>query len=146
MLGLHKTFSGFLFEFAVSLNQPSNTFEATVNWVFLQLWHNTEWRIDIFPSYLACNLDCKKSMVLCKKSIKEVFRQIRANQWTLERICIVLDNIKEEYFVTCREHGQKTEDGKCRNAEDINREASWMTPVPPESVYESDCEEVEIPI
>ena len=108
------------------------------------MWHNTIWRTSILPTFLAAKIDCKKSLVLCKKSIIKVFEEIRANQYPLEQICwLLLGGIDEEYFVTCRDHGVRTEDGKCQNAERINRKQSGMHQS--ETEYESDCLEVGIP-
>jgi len=71
-------------------------------------------RISILPTFLAAKIDCKKSLVLCKKSIIKIFEERWANQYSLEQICwLLLGGIDEEYFVTCRDHGVRTEDGKC---------------------------------
>jgi hypothetical protein len=81
---------------------PENTFEATINWVFMELSHYTISRIGSFGyAKFANNKDCAKAMVLCQAQIWKEFRIARSMSWTLEQVCYIVERIPEEHFVCC---------------------------------------------
>lgn len=83
---------------------PKNTFEATINWVFCDLFMYTEDRIQSFGyALVAGDKDCAKRMVLCQAKILKEFRVARSASWTLEQTCYIVDRIPEEFFRHCRD-------------------------------------------
>lgn len=87
-----------------SLPAPENIFEATINWVFMNLFYHSKTRIRNFGyDKLAGDKDCAKAMVLCQAQIRKEFRVARSTSWSLEQTCYIVDRIPEEHFVHCRD-------------------------------------------
>lgn len=87
-----------------SLPAPDNVFEATINWVFMELFNYSERRIPAFGyGGLVGDKDSAKAAVLCRARLWKEFRVARSTSWTLEQICYIVDRIPEEHFLACRD-------------------------------------------
>ncbi|KAM0703923.1 hypothetical protein Q7P35_008929 [Cladosporium inversicolor] len=87
-----------------SLPAPDNTFEATINWIFMKLFHYSESRIQAFAcGQLAGDKDYAKATILCQTRVQKEFRVARSTSWTLEQVCYIVDRIPEEHFAACRD-------------------------------------------
>lgn len=92
-----------------SLPAPDNTFEATINWIFMKLFHYSESRIQAFAcGKLAGDKDYAKATILCQARVQKEFRVARSTSWTLEQVCYIVDRIPEEHFAACRDSCGKT--------------------------------------
>jgi len=118
--------------------KPVDTFDVTKRWALDTLWRNTEHRIEMFPTFSARSYNFRRRTVLCRKDIVAKFACICRRDLTIEQVIYVIDSIIEEYFVTDRDHGCKTHDGRSQNVVRIQEEA-WPDPPPR---YESDGETV----
>jgi hypothetical protein len=85
--------------------RPNDTFEATINWIFLHMDAYTGRRMDSFSRSIALgNLDTLRKVLLCPRSIDNKFQLSRSENWKLEQICFIIDSVTEDPYVFCRDN------------------------------------------
>jgi hypothetical protein len=93
--------------------RPNDTFEATINWIFLHMDAYTGRRMDSFSRSIALgNLDTLRKVLLCPRSIDNKFQLSRSENWKLEQICFIIDSVTEDPYVFCRDNHCVESDGE----------------------------------